>query len=90
MRIIIETDSQEGVAIRQDNQSEPLVSAEAIDGGGPSEALLQSLGEESAEELQDVESREPGAPDDGGEPPTWLVEVIEGASGSAPGGLIED
>jgi hypothetical protein len=90
MRIIIETESPEGVSISQDGPAQPLESAEAIDGGGPPEELLQVLSGESAAELQEPEKGEPGAPDDGGEAPTWLIDVIEGVSGSTPGGLTED
>lgn len=90
MRIIIETENSEGVSISRDGPAQPLESAEAIDGGGPPEALLQVLSGESAAELQEAENEEPGAPDDGGEAPTWLVDVIEGVSASTPDGSTED
>ena len=90
MRIIIETEGSDAVSVSRDGPEKALESAEATDGGGPPEALLQALSDEPAMEPEETEAGEPSAPDDGGEAPAWLVDVIEGASAPAPDGSTED
>lgn len=90
MRIIIETERPEEVSVTRDASTQPLDSPEATDGGGPPEELLQLLSGESAPEEQEADREEPGTPDDGGAAPAWLIDVIEGALGSAASRSTDD
>lgn len=77
MRIIIESAEQTGITSPIANQSLPTPVA-TMDGGGPSETLLQAV----AETLPASMARE-GM--DGGSPQSWLVEAIESAAASPSG-----
>jgi len=72
MRIIIESAEQAGVTIPI-SEPTPPTQVETIDGGSPSETLIQA----TAEALPSSTEREAM---DGGSPPEWLVEAIQGAT----------
>ena len=79
MRIIIESDEQASVKTYFSNTTPPA-QVEAIDGGSPSESLLQTIGESipAPMEKQGREGME------GGSPPEWLVEAVEGDMNPRP------
>lgn len=71
MRIIIETTEPGGV---ETSVNEPTAPAqlETLDGGIPSEALIQAIVEALPGSAESAEI-------DAGSPPEWLVEAIEGS-----------
>jgi hypothetical protein len=74
VRIIIETTEQGGVQAPIYEPTQPA-QVETMDGGVPSETLIQAIAEELPESTEGTEKT--GI--DGGSPPEWLVEAIQGA-----------
>jgi hypothetical protein len=72
MRIIIES-AEKAIVTTPVSEPTPLTQVETMDGGSPSETLIQAI----AEALPTSTERE-GM--DGGSPPEWLVEAIQGAT----------
>lgn len=92
MRITIETESSETVAVTQDGAVKASDAPESLDGGGAPQALVELLGGELADAEVDADARESfdgtgsGGEEDAGSAPDWLVDIIEGASSIGSGG----
>jgi hypothetical protein len=78
MRIIIDS-AEQASAVAPTYEQTPAAHVETMDGGAPSETLINAI----AEALPTSTERE-GI--NGGSPPEWLVEAIQGASYSHPEG----
>lgn len=74
MRIIIETEERAGTPVQTVVQP---TQEDVADGGTPPESLFQPLREEAPELTEAAPERE-GT--NGGSPPEWLVEAIQGAT----------
>ncbi|MCG8507429.1 MAG: hypothetical protein MI755_22690, partial [Sphingomonadales bacterium] len=92
MRITIETESSESVAVTQDGAVKASDAPESLDGGGAPQALIELLGGELADAEVDPDASEQvdgagsGSEEDAGAAPDWLVDIIEGASSIGAGG----
>ena len=86
MRIIIETNGSEGVSVSKDGSEGIAEAAEATDGGSPPDELLQLLTDGTPEIGPEGETAEAGDPENAGEVPSWLVDVIEGSPPPGSGG----
>lgn len=89
MRIIIETETPEAVTVTRGDEPLPLETAEAADGGPAPQELMEALGAEVIEEAAETAVSTPREPEDAGEAPVWLTEVIEGSKMQEPDGSSE-
>jgi hypothetical protein len=90
MRIIIESGPEEALSVSREGQ--PLTSAapaEATDGGAAPQELLEALGAEPTEEFPEGEESGPREPEDAGEAPAWMIDIIEGGKPQGPDGSSE-
>lgn len=76
MRIIIESNEPEGVPTSIRGLTEPAP-MEVMDGGPPSEALVQAISQAQLAPSDVTEARE-GI--DAGQPPEWLITAIQQAT----------
>jgi hypothetical protein len=82
MRIVIESNEREGAETPINESTQPA-NVETMDGGAPSQALIQAI----AEALPISTERE-GM--DAGSPPEWLAEAIQGSTQPRTEGLNAD
>jgi hypothetical protein len=75
VRISIETTERGGIETPIYEPTQPA-QVETMDGGAPSETLIQTI----AKALPASTERAERAEIDGGSPPEWLVEAIQGAT----------
>ncbi len=90
MRIIIESGPEEALSVAREGQPVTLEApAEATDGGSAPQELLEALGAEPTEEFPEDEESGPREPEDAGEAPAWMIELIEGGKPQGPDGSSE-
>lgn len=77
MRIIIETEGSEALAMKSDTLAPTVDMPEATDGGEAPQHLIELLGGTAATESAEGEVYDPMDPENAGEAPTWLRGVIE-------------
>ncbi|MGB5622695.1 MAG: hypothetical protein WBN65_09400 [Gammaproteobacteria bacterium] len=77
MRIIIETEGQEALAVKSETLAPTVGMPEAIDGGQAPQHLVELLGGEAATGSAESGFFDPLDPENAGEAPTWLKAVVE-------------
>lgn len=77
MRIIIETEGQDALAVKSDTLAPTVAMPEATDGGEAPQHLVELLGGEVTTESVEGDLYDPLDPENAGEAPAWLRGVIE-------------